>query len=58
MRGSGTDDLARLEPRLSPLRPGLTSVLAAGAVNDILLAGFDALIAKSNELEQRTGGSG
>jgi len=28
-------------------------VLAAGAVNDFLLAGFTALTSKANELEQR-----
>ena len=43
-----------LAPRTGRL---LTSVLAAGAVNDFLLAGFDALTSKANELEQRTSGS-
>jgi hypothetical protein len=43
-----------LAPRTGRL---LTSVLAAGAVNDFLLAGFSALAAKANELEQRTGDS-
>ena len=36
----------------------LTSVLAAGALNDFLLAGFAALTSKTNELEQDTGDSG
>ena len=40
-----------LAPRTGRL---LTSVLAAGAVNDFLLAGFEALTSKANELEQRT----
>ena len=35
----------------------LTTVLAAGALNDFLLAGFNALTEKANELEQRTGES-
>lgn len=39
-----------LAPRTGRL---LTSVLAAGAINDWLLAGFSALTAKSNELESR-----
>ena len=42
-----------LAPRTGRL---LTAVLAAGAVNDFLLAGFSALTAKANELEQRTAG--
>ena len=42
-----------LAPRTGRL---LTSVLAAGAVNDFLLAGFSALTAKANEVEQRAGG--
>jgi len=42
-----------LAPRTGRL---LTSVLAAGAVNDFLLAGFSTITAKANELEQRTGG--
>ena len=39
-----------LAPRTGRL---LTTVLAAGAVNDFLLAGFGALTAKANEVEQR-----
>ena len=41
-----------LAPRTGRL---LTSVLAAGALNDILLAGFSALTSKANELEERSG---
>ena len=41
-----------LAPRTGRL---LTTVLAAGAINDFLLAGFSSLTAKSNELEERTG---
>ena len=41
-----------LAPRTGRL---LTSVLAAGAVNDFLLAGFTALTGKANELEERAG---
>jgi hypothetical protein len=37
-----------LAPRTGRL---LTSVLAAGAINDFLLAGFEALTSKANELE-------
>ncbi len=44
-----------LAPRAGRL---LTSVLAAGAINDFLLAGFNALTNKANELEKRTGGDG
>ncbi len=51
--GAGLASTQILAPRAGRL---LTSVLAAGAVNDFLLAGFSALTAKSNELEQRTGG--
>ena len=40
-----------LAPRTGRL---LTSILAAGALNDWLLAGFSALTAKSNELESST----
>ena len=43
-----------LAPRTGRL---LTSVLAAGALNDFMLAGFTALTSKANELEQRTDGS-
>ena len=41
-----------LAPRTGRL---LTSVLAAGAINDWLHAGFTAVTAKCNELEQRNG---
>ena len=41
-----------LAPRTGRL---LTTVLAAGALNDFLLAGFRSLTAKSNELEERVG---
>jgi Protein of unknown function (DUF1360) len=53
--GAGLASTQILAPRTGRL---LTSVLAAGAVNDWLLAGFSALTAKSNELEQRTAGAG
>lgn len=43
-----------LAPRTGRL---LTWSLAASAANDFLQAGFAALTAKSNELEQRSGGS-
>lgn len=49
--GAGLASTQLLAPRTGRL---LTSVLAAGAVNDFLLAGFSALTAKANELEQRT----
>ncbi len=49
--GAGLASTQILAPRTGRL---LTSVLAAGAVNDFLLAGFSALTAKANELEQRT----
>jgi hypothetical protein len=52
--GAGLASLQILTPRIGRL---LTSVLAAGALNDFLLAGFAALTNKSNELEQRAGGS-
>jgi len=52
--GAGLAATQILAPRTGRL---LTSVLAAGAVNDFLLGGFSALTAKANELEQRTGGS-
>ena len=51
--GASLASVQILAPRTGRL---LTSVLAAGAVNDFLLAGFSALTAKANELEQRTGG--
>jgi Protein of unknown function (DUF1360) len=41
-----------LAPRTGRL---LTSVLAAGAINDVLLAAFSALTSKANELERRSG---
>lgn len=47
--GAGLASIQVLAPRTGRL---LTSVLAAGAVNDFLLAGFTALTAKANELEQ------
>jgi hypothetical protein len=50
--GAGLASLQLLAPRTGRL---LTTVLAAGAVNDFLLAGFSALTAKSNELEERAG---
>ena len=50
--GAGLASVQILAPRTGRL---LTTVLAAGAVNDFLLAGFGALTAKANELEQRTG---
>jgi hypothetical protein len=40
-----------LAPRTGRL---LTSVLAAGALNDFLLAGFNAATSKANELEERS----
>jgi hypothetical protein len=52
--GAGLASIQILAPGTGRL---LTSVLAAGAINDFLLAGFSALTAKSNELEQRTGES-
>jgi hypothetical protein len=51
--GAGLASLQILAPRTGRL---LTTVLAAGAVNDFLLAGFGALTAKANALEQRAGG--
>ena len=50
--GASLASIQILAPRTGRL---LTSVLAAGAVNDFLLAGFEALTSKANELEQRTG---
>ena len=52
--GAGLASTQILAPRTGRL---LTSVLAAGAVNDFLLAGFSALTAKANELEHRNVGS-
>lgn len=50
--GAGLASTQILAPRTGRL---LTSILAAGALNDWLLAGFAAATAKSNELEQRSG---
>ncbi|MDQ3992271.1 MAG: DUF1360 domain-containing protein [Actinomycetota bacterium] len=50
--GAGLASVQILAPRTGRL---LTSVLAAGALNDFLLAGFAALTNKSNELEGRAG---
>jgi Protein of unknown function (DUF1360) len=50
--GAGLASMQVLAPRTGRL---LTTVLAAGALNDFLLAGFSALTAKSNELEERAG---
>jgi hypothetical protein len=50
--GAGLASTQILAPRTGRL---LTTVLAAGAVNDFLLAAFGAVTAKANELEQRTG---
>lgn len=52
--GAGLASMQILTPRTGRL---LTTVLAAGALNDFLLAGFAALTAKSNELEARAGGA-
>jgi hypothetical protein len=52
--GAGLASMQILAPRTGRL---LTTVLAAGAVNDFLLAGFSALTAKANESEHRAGGS-
>lgn len=51
--GAGLAATQILAPRTGRL---LTSVLAAGAINDFLLAGFAAATAKTNELEQRSSG--
>lgn len=48
--GAGLASTQILAPRTGRL---LTAVLAAGAVNDFLLAGFSALTAKANELDER-----
>ena len=50
--GAGLASTQIVAPRTGRL---LTAVLAAGAVNDFLLAGFSALTAKANELEKRSG---
>lgn len=52
--GAGLASTQILAPRTGRL---LTTVLAAGAVNDFLLAAFNALTAKANELESRAGRS-
>jgi hypothetical protein len=52
--GAGLASLQILAPRTGRL---LTTVLAAGALNDVLLAGFSALTAKSNELDERSAGA-
>ena len=48
--GAGLASMQILAPRTGRL---LTTVLAAGALNDFLLAGFTAVTAKANEAEQR-----
>ena len=53
--GAGLAATQILAPRTGRL---LTSVLAAGALNDFLLAGFEALRSNANELEQHGGSSG
>ena len=50
--GAGLASAQILAPRTGRL---LTSVLAAGALNDFLLAGFNVVTSKANELEQRAG---
>jgi len=50
--GAGLASMQILTPRTGRL---LTTVLAAGALNDFLLAGFTALTAKANEVEERRG---
>jgi hypothetical protein len=51
---AGVVGLHTIAPRTGRL---LTWSLAASAANDFMQAGFTALTAKSNELEQRAGGS-
>jgi len=53
--GAGLASMQILAPRTGRL---LTAVLAAGAVNDFLLAGFRSLTAKSNQIEERVGRDG
>ena len=53
--GAGLASMQILAPRTGRL---LTTVLAAGALNDFLLAGFRSLTAKSNEIEERVGRDG
>ena len=50
--GAGLASMQILAPRTGRL---LTTVLAAGALNDFLLAGFTAVTAKANELQRRAG---
>jgi hypothetical protein len=50
--GAGLASMQILAPRTGRL---LTTVLAAGALNDFLLAGFRSLAAKSNEIDERVG---
>jgi hypothetical protein len=52
--GASLASIQILAPRTGRL---LTTVLAAGALNDFMLAGFAALSEKANELEQHTGES-
>jgi hypothetical protein len=52
--GAGLASTQILAPRTGRL---LTTVLAAGALNDFLLAGFAALTNKSNQLERRSSGT-
>ncbi len=50
--GAGLAALQILAPRTGRL---LTLVARGGRANDFMLAGFSALTAKANELEQRAG---
>ena len=50
--GAGLASLTIVAPRTGRL---LTTVLAAGAVNDFLLAGFQVVTQKANELEEQAG---
>ena len=50
--GAGLASLTVVAPRTGRL---LTTVLAAGAVNDFLLAGFQLVTQKANELEEQAG---
>jgi Protein of unknown function (DUF1360) len=52
--GAGLASTQILAPRTGRL---LTTVLAAGALNDFLLAGFAALTNKSNQVERRARGT-
>ena len=53
--GASLASMQILAPRTGRL---LTTVLAAGALNDFLLAGFSALTEKANELEERAADAG